>query len=67
MGNGKIDLTMTCKEGAGTRRMAMTGSYGEDAYTMAMDMSAPGRGGAMTMKATVNGRRAGDCRGDELG
>lgn len=67
MGNGKIDLTMTCKEGAGTRRMAMTGSYGDDAYSMAMDMSAPGRGGTMTMKATVKGRRAGECKGDELG
>lgn len=67
MGNGRIDLTMTCKEDAGTRRMAMTGTYGDDAYTMNMDMSAPGRGGAMTMKATVKGRRVGDCKGDELG
>lgn len=67
MGNGRIDLSMTCKEGAGTRRMTMTGSYGDDAYSMAMDMSAPGRGGVMTMKATVDGHRTGECKGDELG
>lgn len=67
MGNGKIDLTMTCKEGAGTRRMAMTGSYGDDAYSMDMDMSGQGEGGAMTMKATMTGKRTGECKGDELG
>lgn len=67
MGDGKIDLVMTCKEEGGTRRMAMTGRYGGDAYTMNMDMSGQGEGGAMTMKATMKGARVGACKGDELG
>jgi hypothetical protein len=67
MGNGSIDLAMTCKEEQGTRKMLMKGSYGDDAYTMDMDMSGQGEGGAMTMKATMTGKRVGECKGDELG
>ena len=68
MGGGKIDMIMKCS-GAGPngnvgQTMTMTGTYGPDAYHMAMvsttDTGAPEMG-PMTMTMHLDAKRLGDC------
>jgi hypothetical protein len=66
LGGGKIDATMSCDQGAqGKMAMVMNGTYSGDAYHM--DMSARGEGAGpmngMTMKMSVEAKRAGACTG----
>lgn len=67
MAEGLMEGTMTCKGQVGTLRVALSGRYTADAYEVHTDarMAAPG-GQVMTQKMTLNARRAGDCRGNEL-
>jgi hypothetical protein len=68
MGGGKIDATARCTAGGGDQRVTIAGTYGPDAYRMAMTNEMeriPGTpaGGlqSLTMKMHVTGKRIGDC------
>ncbi len=71
MGAGKIDALMQCTGGGGKRTMTMTGTYGPDAYHMAV--ASTGTAGAdnpmagMSMKMEMDARRTGECTGKENG
>lgn len=64
MAGAKIDAAMTCTPAGAPGKIAMTlaGTHARDKFDMAMAMntSLPGNL-AMTMKATVTGRRTGVC------
>jgi hypothetical protein len=63
MAGGTIDAAMTCKDGGATSTMTIKGSYSPDNYratsTMALKNSASP--GGMTIKASVDAKRIGDC------
>lgn len=67
MGGGKMDAVMTCTPlgGPGKINMTMNGSYGDDAYSIDVEMKVEGPpdspGSAMTIKAKNSGIRKGEC------
>lgn len=64
MAGAKIDAAMTCTPAGAPGRIAMTlaGTHARDRFDMGMAMNTSLPGGlAMTMKATVAGRRTGAC------
>ncbi|MEO6718145.1 MAG: DUF3617 domain-containing protein [Novosphingobium sp.] len=66
MADGKIDALMTCPPGHGPTRMAMTGTYGNDAYNMSIKGSSEmAKGMAMNIAMEVTSRRVGECDGTE--
>ena len=74
MGDGKLDARMVCSgAGAGgAATITMQGTYGPDAFKMAMTTEAKGGAGApmgpmgpMTMAATIDSKRTGACTGEE--
>ena len=70
MTGGSIDAAMTCMPARAPGKIAMTlaGTHARDRFDMgmAMNTSLPGDL-AMTMKATVTGRRTGECTNPETG
>lgn len=64
MADSRIDAAMTCSPRGlpGTMAMTLTGGYTPRAFGIGMDMKAdlPGNT-AMAMKATVRGKRVGEC------
>lgn len=68
MANARIDAAMTCRPAAAPGAIAMTldGGYSPTAFTlgMAVRTDLPGDGD-MTMRATVTGKRTGDCAANE--
>lgn len=68
MSDGKIDATMTCNHGGGKQKMSMSGTYGPESYTIAINSDATMPGGMnMTMIMSVAAKRVGECRGNEGG
>lgn len=66
MADGKIDALMTCPPGHGPTRMAMTGTYGNDAYDISIKGSSElSKGRAMNIEMAVTSRRVGECDGTE--
>ncbi|MBU6268093.1 MAG: DUF3617 family protein [Sphingomonadales bacterium] len=67
MSDGHLDANMTCKQGPGTMRMTLSGSYSATDYEVHTNttMIEPG-GKGMTQAMTMTAHRAGDCRGDEM-
>jgi len=63
MAGGKIDAEMTCKDGAANMKMAIVGTYSGDSYSArsTMTTSAAGASGGMTMTASVDAKRVGEC------
>lgn len=64
MADARIDAAMTCDPPGvpGTMAMTLAGSYAPTRFSMRMDMKSEGTGpAAVTMKATVEGRRIGAC------
>jgi hypothetical protein len=63
MSGGKIDAKMTCKEGSMSSTMTMTGTYSADHYTAQNTIETSGGPGGhgMTVKATIDSKRVGDC------
>ncbi len=58
-----MEMAMTCEAGnGGVTTIAMTGTFGEDEYSMEMDNKVSGTPmGDMTMKGKMTARRLGDC------
>jgi Protein of unknown function (DUF3617) len=69
MGDGRIDAVMQCSEQGGKRLITMNGTYGGDAYHMALTSTgaAAGEGpmAGMSMKMEIAGKRTGECTGKE--
>lgn len=66
MAGGRIDAVMTCKERAGAQKVRMNGTYGPDAYTMAITSEGQMQPGMdMKMAMTITSRRTGECNGKE--
>lgn len=68
MGDGKIDIQMSCKEEGATQTTNMSGTYTPTSYSM--DMSSAGSGdeqSGMGMKMHVDSRRVGECTGKDEG
>jgi len=71
MTGGRIDAAMTCAPAASAGQVAaggqavtmvLGGAYKPAAYTVGLDMKSKLPGGmAMAMKATVTGKRVGEC------
>ncbi len=65
MSGGKIKSAMTCSapDGAGSMTMTMSGDYTPSEYDMTMTMESGDMPNnmAMNMKATVTGKRIGEC------
>jgi len=71
MTDGRIDAAMTCAPAASAGQgapggqavtMVLAGAYKPAGYTVGLDMKSKLPGGmAMTMKATVTGKRVGEC------
>jgi hypothetical protein len=62
MAGGRIDAAMTCPEGSGMGKMKMQGTYGPEAYALAIQSESqmqPGQPMKISMK--VASRRTGDC------
>lgn len=61
MGSGTIDMVMTCSHGDGKQTVKMNGTYGPDAYKMAMVSTVEGKAGSpaagMTFNATMDAKR----------
>lgn len=49
----------------GPRDLTAQGNWTRDTYRMTMTASGPAGDRQLTVEATIDGRRAGDCRGDE--
>ncbi|KEO92008.1 hypothetical protein EH31_04875 [Erythrobacter longus] len=60
---GSIDMAMSCTDPtSGTAKIINKGTYDEDSYAMAMDISMEGSEmGAMKIKAKSEGKRLGEC------
>jgi uncharacterized protein DUF3617 len=69
MGAGKIDIAMTCKEGAATQTTNLSGGYTPTTYSLDMSSKATGGGmqAGMTMKMHVDAHRVGECSGKDEG
>ena len=70
MGAGKIDGMLRCADSAGTRSMAMSGSYAPDSYrlvvtTDSQSAAQAGAAGKVSVTMTMDARRSGVCIGDE--
>lgn len=70
MAGKRIDAALTCSPrglaGGKAIEMKLTGGYSSTAFAMNMTMNTKlAASMAMTMKATVNGKRTGACTGDE--
>ena len=66
MADGKVDAKMTCKHDGGVQQINMSGTYGEESYTMSMSSDGKvGNGMPMAMAMSVSSRRVGDCDGTE--
>jgi hypothetical protein len=65
MGNGTIDGVMTCTIGGMTQTTSMKGSFGPDSYRMTAESSGAGKAGTK-VAMTIEAKRTGACRGDEL-
>lgn len=68
MANAKIDAAMTCSPPGipGTMAMTLAGGYSPTAFDMGMDMKSDMPGNmALTMKATVSGKRVGACSANQ--
>ena len=64
MNGGKIDAKMTCKRGATSQTMTMTGTYGEESYNLAINTQGEAQPGMpMSMTMSVASKRTGDCTG----
>ena len=62
---GKVAGKMTCTQNGMKQTVDMRGTYGAEAYDMAMDMQGDMGGQKMTMVMHVTGKRTGECTGDE--
>jgi hypothetical protein len=67
MGGGAIDAKMTCTGGPQQQVSTMKGTYGEEAYDLAIDMQADMMGQPMRSKMSLKMKRVGECQGDEDG
>jgi len=70
MGKGRIDGMLRCTDQAGTRSMAMSGSYGPDKYKLVVTTDSqsaqqPGAAGKVSVTMTMDAKRAGQCLGTE--
>ena len=64
MAGGRIDAAMTCPPGSGMGKMRMQGTYGPEAYALAVQSEGqmqPGQ--AMNVSMKVASRRTGECTG----
>jgi len=66
MGNGKIDITMSCG-GEQPRTMQMSGTYSPDEYQMKVASQGQGKSGpgAMTMQMEMAAKRIGECTAEQ--
>jgi hypothetical protein len=71
MSGGKIDAVMSCNRGGMTMTATLNGQYSPDTYHLDMTSKAQAPAGSpmgnMTMSVSVDAKRVGDCKGDELG
>jgi len=67
MGAGVISAVMHCSSDGATQTMKMKGTYGPESYHIDIDTSASGKSQAeaMTMSATMDAKRTGECTGKE--
>lgn len=66
MSGGKIDAVMSCDMNGQKQKMTMSGSYGEEAYTISISSSGEAQAGMpMNMAMSIASRRVGDCNGKE--
>jgi hypothetical protein len=66
MTDGKIDAKMTCKHGAASQTMLMSGTYSEESYNIAINTQGEAQPGMpMTMAMSVASKRTGECTGKE--
>jgi hypothetical protein len=66
MAGGKLDAVMTCDMNGRKQKMTMSGTYGEEAYTINMSSTGEAQPGMpMNMVMSVASRRVGDCDGKE--
>ena len=63
--NGKVQGKMTCTQNGMKQTVDMRGTYGADAYDMALDTKGDMGGQTITMAMRVTGTRTGECTGDE--
>jgi hypothetical protein len=62
MAGGTIDAEMTCKDGGANMNMTVKGTYSPDSYKATTTMALKGGGAqGMTMKASIDAKRVGDC------
>ena len=64
MGGGKIDAAMRCTREQLTQRVSFNGTYGPEAYKMAMDTRVEGGSSemaGMSMRMQVESKRVGEC------
>ena len=69
MGDGKLDAKMTCGDSSGQAAVTMNGTYSPDNFHIAMTTAMVGAAQtpakSMSIAATIDSKRAGECRGDE--
>ena len=66
MAGGKLDAQMTCPAGRGPTQMTMSGTYGEDDYSLKIvGKGELQKGMPMTMSIAVAMHRVGECNGTE--
>jgi len=66
MAGGKLDASMRCDFKGLSTRTTINGTFAPDSFTNHVTSQMTGAGGKRTMKMTMEGRRVGDCTGDEL-
>lgn len=65
MGGGEIDADMTCEDQGMKQNMKMTGTYGDDSYTMNVSADGEIQGQPMSMAMSIESNRVGECDGTE--
>jgi hypothetical protein len=71
MDGGKIAMVMHCGQNGGKQTVTMNGTYSPDSYHMTMTSTAETKAGSpmggMTLNATIDAKRVGECTGKEVG
>lgn len=66
---GQLDAKMTCGDADGKAVVTMKGAYAPETFRVAMTTEAAGSArtpaGSMSMAATIDSKRTGECKGDE--
>ncbi len=66
MAGGKIAADMTCNHDGGVQQINLSGTYGEESYTMNVSSTGKvGNGMPMSMAMSLASRRVGECDGTE--